>query len=95
VLSPSTRGNEITFLCPLSNPLDFVPKNRGERLQFMLSADELAAVDDFRHRKRMPSRGSAVQQLLKRGLTVAGFTSAAFGAKSDFPESTLKGRKGR
>jgi hypothetical protein len=29
---------------------------RTERLQFMLSADELAAIDEFRFRARMPSR---------------------------------------
>ena len=34
----------------------------------MLDADELLALDDFRFKKRMPSRASAVRELLKRGL---------------------------
>jgi hypothetical protein len=29
---------------------------RGERLQIMLSPEELEAVDDFRFKQRMPSR---------------------------------------
>ena len=41
---------------------------RGERLQIMLTDDELAALDDWRFDKRMPSRASAVRELLKRGL---------------------------
>jgi hypothetical protein len=39
-------------------------------------------VDDFRFKKRMPSRASAVRELLKRGLAAEGFSSAAVGAKS-------------
>ena len=34
--------------------------SRGERLQIMLSPEELAVVDDFRFKKRMPSRAAAV-----------------------------------
>jgi hypothetical protein len=41
---------------------------RGERLQIMLADGELAALDDWRFRKRMPSRASAIRELLKRGL---------------------------
>jgi len=55
---------------------------RGERLQIMLDADELAALDDFRFKKRMPSRASAVRELLKRGLAAEGFLAAAPGVKS-------------
>jgi hypothetical protein len=57
--------------------------NRGERLQIMLTAAELTLLDDFRFKARMPSRGAAVRELLKRGLAAEGFESAAFGAKSD------------
>jgi len=32
---------------------------RGERLQIMLSDDELSALDDWRFNKRMPSRASS------------------------------------
>ena len=55
---------------------------REERLQIMLTAEELVLVDDFRFKKRMPSRASAVRELLKRGLTAEGFDLAAVGAKS-------------
>jgi hypothetical protein len=56
--------------------------NRGERLQIMLSPDELTVLDDFRFKNRMPSRASAVRELLKRGLAAEGFKAAAFGTKS-------------
>jgi hypothetical protein len=55
---------------------------RGERLQIMLAGEELAVLDDFRFRKRMPSRAAAIRELLKRGLAAEGFETAAFGAKS-------------
>jgi len=57
--------------------------NRGERLQIMLSGDELTVLDDFRFKKRMPSRAAAIRELLKRGLAAEGFASAPFGAKSE------------
>jgi len=41
---------------------------RGERLQIMLTDEELVALDDWRFDKRMPSRAAAVRELLKRGL---------------------------
>ena len=41
---------------------------RGERLQIMLSAEELVALDDFRFKAKMPSRAAAIRELLKRGL---------------------------
>ena len=49
---------------------------RGERLQIMLAPEELAAVDDFRFQRRMPSRAAAVRELLRRGLTGEGFKLA-------------------
>ncbi|WP_423068326.1 hypothetical protein [Devosia sp. CN2-171] len=45
---------------------------RGERLQIMLEPNELRALDDFRFANRMPSRASAVRELLRRGLRVDG-----------------------
>jgi hypothetical protein len=60
-------------------------EQRGERLQVMLSPDELAIVDDFRFKYRMPTRAAAVRELLKLGLTVvttdggAGMKSSNFG----------------
>jgi hypothetical protein len=47
--------------------------NREERLQIMLTEDELRIVDDWRFRQRMPSRASAVRELLRRGLAAEGF----------------------
>jgi hypothetical protein len=44
---------------------------RDERLQIMLSPDELTALDDFRFKHRMPTRAAAVRELLRLGLTVA------------------------
>jgi hypothetical protein len=46
-------------------------EQRGERLQIMLSPDELAAIDDFRFKHRMPTRAAAVRELLRSGLGVA------------------------
>ena len=48
----------------------------------MLDAEELAALDDFRFKRRMPSRAAAVRELLKRGLAAEGFLSATVGLKS-------------
>jgi len=57
-------------------------EDRGERLQIMLSEEELTLLETFRFKTRMPSRAAAVRELLKRGLTAEGFTQAAFGTKS-------------
>ncbi len=54
---------------------------RAERLQVMLSPEELAAIDDFRFKHRMPTRAAAVRELLRFGLTAAG-VDAAVGVKS-------------
>lgn len=48
-------------------------QNRGERLQIMLTEDELALIDDWRFKERMPSRAAAVRELLKRGLKAEGY----------------------
>jgi hypothetical protein len=55
---------------------------RAQRLQIMLSESELAALDDWRFGKRMPSRASAIRELLRRGLQAEGFTLAGNGSKS-------------
>ena len=55
---------------------------RLTRLQVMLSADELAALDNFRFEKRMPSLASAIREILRRGLTVDGFDIAGKGLSS-------------
>jgi hypothetical protein len=71
-------------------------RSRDERLQIMLSPEELTALDDFRFKHRMPSRAAAVRELLKRGLTTEGFSAAAFGSKSvDFGVTAGKASSGR
>jgi len=55
---------------------------RGERLQIMLAPEELAVLDDFRFKQRMPSRAATVRELLKRGLAAEGYKIAVYGAKS-------------
>lgn len=55
---------------------------RGERLQIMLSPGELAAIDNFRFRQRMPSRAAAVRNLLRLGLASVGIETAELGRKS-------------
>jgi hypothetical protein len=55
---------------------------RDERLQIMLSPEELRAVDDYRFRQRMPSRAAAVRELFRLGLGSAGLTTLVNGKKS-------------
>jgi hypothetical protein len=55
---------------------------RAERLQVMLNPDELAALDDWRFARRMPSRAAAIRELLKRGLAADGFSHADRAVKS-------------
>lgn len=57
-------------------------RSRAERLQIMLSPDELALLDDFRFKMRMPSRAAAVRELLRHGLAAEGYRPAEAGAKS-------------
>ena len=59
-----------------------VKRVRDERLQIMLSPEELVVVDDFRFKRRMPSRAAAVRELLRRGLSAEGFEIASVGSKS-------------
>ncbi len=62
-----------------------VDEKRLERLQIMVTDDELAAVDDWRFQLRMPSRSAAVRELLRRGLAAEGyFTQANNGSASGF-----------
>jgi hypothetical protein len=74
---------------------------RGERLQIMLSPEELAAVDNFRFKQRMPSRAAAVRDLLRLGLAAvgimpaqAGLKSASFGVFDTGPQGHLHGPEG-
>ena len=66
---------------------------REERLQIMLSPEELRAVDDFRFHHRMPSRAAAVRELLRSGLAAVGAVIANAGVKSG-EYGVLKAPKG-
>ena len=59
-------------------------ESRGERLQVMLSPEELAALDDFRFRHRMPTRAAAVRELFKLGLSVVASDAGAGMKSSDY-----------
>jgi hypothetical protein len=48
-------------------------RTRDERLQIMLSPEEMTVLDDFRFKARMPSRAAAIRELLRRGLAADGF----------------------
>jgi metal-responsive CopG/Arc/MetJ family transcriptional regulator len=66
---------------------------RAERLQIMLSPDELKAVDNFRFDHRMPSRAAAVRELLRHGIGAVGAVAENAGIKSgDY--SVLRSPKG-
>ena len=68
---------------------------RGERLQIMLSPEELAVVDDFRFKQRMPSRAAAVRELFKRGLAVATQPASAGQKSTDFGVLEATSNRGR
>jgi metal-responsive CopG/Arc/MetJ family transcriptional regulator len=51
--------------------------SRETRLQIMLDENELTAIDNWRFKRRMPSRAAAIRELLRRGL------NAALGAETD------------
>jgi hypothetical protein len=46
-------------------------RQRTERLQVILSKDELVAIDEFRFENRMPTRTAAVREILRRALIVS------------------------
>ena len=68
---------------------------RGERLQIMLTQDELEALDNWRFSRRMPSRAAAVRELLKRGLSAEGLEATGGRARSqDFGVISAPGANG-
>jgi hypothetical protein len=69
---------------------------RGERLQIMLTKEEIEALDTWRFQKRMPSRASAIRELLKRGLAAEGFNQAESGSRSqDYGVTAEDSRRGK
>jgi hypothetical protein len=65
---------------------------REERLQIMLSPEELTVVDTFRFEHRMPSRAAAVRELFRLGLAAAGAVIDNAGIRSS-EYGVLKGPK--
>lgn len=66
---------------------------REERLQIMLSPEELRVVDNFRFEHRMPSRAAAVRELLRHGIAAVGVVLDNVGVRSgDY--GVLKAPKG-
>ena len=68
---------------------------RPDRLQVMLNPEEISALDDWRFAHRMPSRASAIRELLKRGLAAEGIAlvtagkhSASFGVLREGPATS-------
>jgi hypothetical protein len=59
-----------------------MPLIRGERLQIMLTGDEMDAVHDFRFKHRMPTWAAAVRELFRLGMAAKGITAAAPKQKS-------------
>jgi hypothetical protein len=57
-------------------------REREERLQVMLSDQELTLLDDWRFAMRMPSRAAAIRELLRRGLADIDVKKAAGNRKS-------------
>jgi hypothetical protein len=55
---------------------------RSIRLQIMLDSAEVAALDDWRFNRRMPSRAAAVREIIRRGLDAEGFAIAVANRKS-------------
>jgi len=68
---------------------------RGQRLQIMLSPEELAVVDDFRFKQRMPSRAAAVRELFKLGLAASTQPALAGQKSTDFGVLEATSSRGR
>ena len=70
-------------------------RERGERVQMMLSGPELAAIDDFRFKHRMPSRAAALREVLRRGLSVQGKVAIEGAQSADFGVLKQRSRQPR
>jgi metal-responsive CopG/Arc/MetJ family transcriptional regulator len=55
---------------------------RETRLQIMLDDNELAAIDNWRFKQRMPSRAAAIRQLLNLALRLKDSLPAGSGRRS-------------
>ncbi|MGR3804218.1 hypothetical protein [Marinibacterium profundimaris] len=67
---------------------------RLDRLQIMLTQEELEALDNWRFQVRMPSRSAAVRELLRRGLAAEGYYSQAKSGSASSDFGVLDSRRG-
>ncbi len=70
----------------MSNP-------RLDRLQIMLTTDELCLLDDWRFAHRLPSRSAAVRELIRRGLAAEGYAIDRAAKSKDFGLADIPPRK--
>jgi len=56
--------------------------SRDTRLQIMLDSEEVAAIDDWRFKQRMPSRAAAIRELLRLALNLKNAAVADPGIRS-------------
>ncbi len=68
-------------------------EKRMERLQVMITEEELRALDDWRFEKRMPSRAAAIRELLRRGLAAEGYFDRADGGETSGSFGVLRNEK--
>jgi len=55
---------------------------RTEKIQLMLSDDEIRVIDDWRFQNRLPSRAAAIRELISRGLHSSEFGEPSEGMPS-------------
>lgn len=67
---------------------------RQERLQVMLSGEELEALENWRFEQRMPSRAAAIRELLRRGLAAEGLLETGGIKSGDFGVLEQRGSEG-
>lgn len=68
---------------------------RDIRLQIMLQAQEMEAIEHWRFARHMPSRAAAIRELIRRGLQAEGFSIAPVGkTSSEFGVSEPKSSPG-
>jgi hypothetical protein len=63
-------------------------RTREQRLQVMLTPQELSEIDDWRFMQRMPSRSAALRALLKLGLASQGSSARFTSGSQDFSEGS-------
>ncbi|MEZ5799680.1 MAG: hypothetical protein R3D29_03285 [Nitratireductor sp.] len=57
---------------------------RTEKIQLMLSDDEIRVIDDWRFQNRLPSRAAAIRELISRGIHTSEFGNLPKDPPGDF-----------